>query len=197
MRKEGLFLCLILVAGLAVNAMTGRCVYLRGKEDGRNDIIQKENPRDLFAEEELRWVTHSHVLDGPADYRTGVLCELYDIGPNEVGYCGYIDMRGVYAIGIQILTDNPQAKDEMYLRFECTAEDDDTEPARCAYTDVTEQVRGFPEITDRNLYLMFMGSALPMPARYCRLKYLAYGDVGDQTLVVFYTTLGPPAGVWR
>ncbi len=124
-------------------------------------------------------------------YEAGELCmwESAVAGASEV--CGYIDMRGVYALGVQVSVTTRKESDTAKIYFDCTTER--MPPGKCVYSDVTRYVAGFPEVRAKNYYFAFLTTSIPIPARTCRLRYSIDSDMySGHRVSAQYVKLGAP-----
>ena len=124
-------------------------------------------------------------------YEAGELCNLPMAVGNVDEICGYIDMRGVYALGIQVAITTAKDNDKINIHFDCTTER--LHPDKCVYSDVTKYVAGLPTVRVKNYYFSFLATSVPIPATTCRLRYSIYNsDCGRNTISAHYVKLGVP-----
>ncbi len=114
------------------------------------------------------------------------LCDLTNIAQSTTDYCGYVDMDGYQAIGIQIVASGTPT-DTITVTLECTLQDDTTAPESCAYFDVTDYYFGVASVVDDTAW---WNPSQTIVAKYCRVKYVTSGGGGnDQDLTVFVKVL--------
>lgn len=115
------------------------------------------------------------------------LCALTNIATNTTDYCGYIDMDGYRAVGIQIETSGAVPVDVLTVTLEATIQDDGTAPAACTYQDVTLALAGVASWVDTDA--MFLHDTV-LPVKYLRVAYVtSNGGGNDADLTVYVKKL--------